>query len=78
MSCIQKIVFYIFISLVFINGICNLIFPEKVIVFRSKLPLGVNWLSGGFFYGTEIRIRVVGLILVILSIFLFLLMQKQR
>jgi len=59
---LDNVLFYLFVLFCAIGGIFNLIAPKKVIAFRRKFPMGATWVSGGFFYRTESRVRMIGII----------------
>lgn len=57
-----------FLSIVLAQGLWALCAPASVIRFRRRMGWSESLLSGGYFYATEGRTRVMGALLVIVSL----------
>jgi len=67
MISVDGILVYVFALFCAVGGTFNLLFTKKVIMFRQKFFMGTSWLSGGFFYRTEFRVRMIGVMLLFIS-----------
>jgi hypothetical protein len=75
---LQDVILYLFLAMFFLGGIWSLVYPQKVISFRSKLTFGLSWTSGGCFYRTPFRVRATGLALILITAFLFFLEVSSK
>ena len=57
-----------FLLIVLAQGLWALCAPASVIRFRRRMGWSESLLSGGFFYATEGRARVIGALLVLVSL----------
>jgi hypothetical protein len=59
----ETLFFYVFFGAVTLFGAVAFIFPAKVVAFRQRRRFSKGLWSGGWFYETADRTRVMGLLL---------------
>lgn len=69
----MKTVAILFLLMVFIHAVGCIVFPHKIVEYRQKRKWSESVLSGGYFYATPYRTRLMGTIhlVVILVVFVF-------
>ena len=63
----MTIAFYAVFIVAIMFGVFATIFPERVVAIRHRLQFSNSVLSGGWFYATPKRVRIMGSLLVALG-----------
>ena len=66
---VERALLYVFLILVLGTGIWCVISPESVVRFRRRRGWPENMVSGGYFYATKQRTRIMGSLVTLVSAF---------
>ena len=65
----KQFLLYVFLFVALGAGLSSVFYPQAVVAFRRRKKFSEGLWSGGYFYATERRARVMGTLIALISLF---------